>query len=84
MRMQGFGYALNGNGRTSVPRRWGHTFSLRPRFRTTLHLQRGERLEAQTFSSKPDCDRACKGFFSTTYNDFADDWVYKNNPHPNF
>jgi len=26
----------------------------------------------------------CKAFYWATYNDFEDDWVHKNNPHPNY
>jgi RHS repeat-associated protein len=47
-------------------------------------IKRGEQLEGKTFSNKKDCDDACKAFYSATYNDFADDWVHKNNPHPNY
>jgi RHS repeat-associated protein len=47
-------------------------------------IQRGERLEAQDFSNKPDCDAACKAFYKATKDDFksGEGWVHEHNPHP--
>jgi len=47
-------------------------------------VKRGERLEAQSFSNKKDCDEGCRAFYQAMHDDFFSDWVHKYNPHPNY
>ncbi len=59
-----------------------HVRDYKVRFRWAI--QRGERLEAQKFLNKPDCDTACKAFYKATNDDFmsGNGWVHQHNPHP--
>ncbi len=45
-------------------------------------IQRAERLEARAFKYWWECNEACKGMVASTEEDFNDDWVHRNNPHP--
>jgi hypothetical protein len=45
-------------------------------------LKRGEELEGNEYSSKKDCDAACKNYLDVTTKYFGSNWVHENNTHP--